>query len=40
MPMKKYLSLALAFTALLSTSAAPVPLFDGKSFAGWEGETN
>ena len=40
MPIKKYLSLALAFTTLLSTSAAPVPLFDGKSFAGWEGETN
>ena len=40
MPMKKYISLALAFTALLSASAAPVPLFDRKTFAGWEGETN
>ncbi len=24
----------------ITASAAPVPLFDGKSFAGWEGETN
>ena len=40
MPMKLILSLAFAFTAFLPTSAAPVPLFDGKSLAGWEGETN
>ena len=38
--MKLILSLALAFAAFLSTAAAPIPLFDGKSFAGWEGETN
>ncbi|MEQ2010205.1 MAG: DUF1080 domain-containing protein, partial [Limisphaerales bacterium] len=38
--MKLLLSLTLAFTALLSASADHVPLFDGKTFAGWEGETN
>ena len=39
--MKPLLCLAVLATGLLSTaSAAPVPLFDGKSFAGWEGETN
>ena len=38
--MKLILSLALAFAALYSASSAPVSLFDGKSLAGWEGETN
>ncbi|PAW83768.1 MAG: cytochrome C precursor [Pedosphaera sp. Tous-C6FEB] len=38
--MKLLLLLTLAFAAFLSASAAPVPLFDGKSFAGWEGDTN
>jgi len=39
--MKSLLGLAVLTTGLLSTtSAAPVPLFDGKSLAGWEGETN
>jgi len=39
-PMKLFASLAFAIAALVSASAAPVPLFDGKSFAGWEGDTN
>lgn len=26
--------------ATLAAQAAPVPLFDGKTFAGWEGDTN
>ena len=38
--MKLILSLTFACVALLSASAAPVPLFDGKTLAGWEGETN
>ncbi|MBI5802232.1 MAG: DUF1080 domain-containing protein [Verrucomicrobia bacterium] len=38
--MKLILVLALTLAALPATFAAPVPLFDGKSFAGWEGETN
>ena len=40
MPMKLILFLALSFSAFLPAFAAPIPLFDGKSFAGWEGETN
>ena len=38
--MKLWFSLTLAFTAFFTVSAAPVSLFDGKSFAGWEGDTN
>ncbi|GDY21764.1 hypothetical protein LBMAG56_31110 [Verrucomicrobiota bacterium] len=38
--MKSLATLALVFTAFLAASAAPVSLFDGQSFAGWEGETN
>ena len=36
------ISRTLIFTLLLTimrSSAAPVPLFDGKTFAGWEGDT-
>ncbi|MFN0067966.1 MAG: DUF1080 domain-containing protein [Limisphaerales bacterium] len=36
--MKPLLPLLLAAT--LAAHAAPVPLFDGKSFAGWDGDTN
>jgi hypothetical protein len=35
--MKKFLLLFALLTA--AVQAAPVPLFDGKSFAGWQGET-
>ncbi|NDA68642.1 MAG: DUF1080 domain-containing protein, partial [Verrucomicrobia bacterium] len=38
--MKSIFSLAVALTTLLSASAAPVSLFDGKTLAGWEGDTN
>ncbi|KAF0178012.1 MAG: putative cytochrome c precursor [Limisphaerales bacterium] len=39
--MKPLFFLAVLATFLLSrAAAAPIPLFDGKSFAGWEGETN
>lgn len=39
--MKPYFFLAVLATCLLSRAdAAPVSLFDGKSLAGWEGETN
>ena len=38
--MKPILTLPFVFATLLAASAAPVPLFDGKSLAGWEGETN
>ena len=38
--MKKLLILAPAFLVFLQTAgAAPVPLFDGKTLDGWEGET-
>lgn len=38
--MKSTALLILSLTATLFTTAAePTPLFDGKSFAGWEGET-
>jgi hypothetical protein len=29
----------LAVIAVPAVAAEPVPLFDGKSFAGWEGDT-
>lgn len=33
--------LVIAFASNLATStAAPLPLFDGKTFAGWQGDTN
>lgn len=38
--MKLLASLAFALATLVFASAAPVPLFDGKTLAGWEGETN
>jgi putative membrane-bound dehydrogenase-like protein len=38
--MRLPLAVVLALATLASAEAAPVPLFDGKSFAGWEGETN
>ncbi|MBI5775070.1 MAG: DUF1080 domain-containing protein [Verrucomicrobia bacterium] len=42
--MKTFLLFALAFTLSLAAVAAdkgkPVPLFDGKTFNGWEGDTN
>ena len=39
--MKPSLLLALAFVAFNAAApAAPVPLFDGQSLAGWEGDTN
>ena len=34
------LTALLLFLATASAHAAPVPLFDGKTLAGWEGETN
>ncbi len=34
------LRLLLCFIAVSAALAAPLPLFDGKSFDGWEGETN
>lgn len=37
--MKPLLPLLL-FLATFAAHAAPVPLFDGKTFAGWEGDTN
>ena len=42
MKLIKSLGLLSVFLCVSVTklSAAPVPLFDGKSFAGWEGETN
>ena len=36
LPLSAIFSLALTLTA----SANPVPLFDGKTFTGWEGDTN
>jgi len=30
----------LEFTAIAAESSKPVPLFDGKTFAGWDGDTN
>lgn len=33
-------ALALMFSAVLCSQAAPISLFDGKTFAGWVGETN
>lgn len=36
----RLLLLLLCWLSAVCVSAAPVPLFDGKSFAGWEGETN
>jgi len=40
-PMKsRLLFLLLCCLWTVHISAAPVPLFDGKSFAGWEGDTN
>ena len=40
-PMKsRSLLLLLCGLWVVRIWAAPVPLFDGKSFAGWEGETN
>ncbi|HXG45996.1 MAG TPA: DUF1080 domain-containing protein [Methylomirabilota bacterium] len=40
--MKTSILLALACTCFLAPAraAGPVPLFDGRSFAGWEGDTN
>ena len=39
--MKQFFALAFAFAfAALTSAAAPVPLFDGKTLAGWDGETN
>jgi hypothetical protein len=32
--------LASLLSSSLLISAGPVPLFDGKSFAGWDGDTN
>jgi putative membrane-bound dehydrogenase-like protein len=37
-PLTGYLLCCLLFS--LRLEAAPVPLFDGRTFAGWEGETN
>jgi putative membrane-bound dehydrogenase-like protein len=36
----RWLPLLLSWLSAVRIWAAPVPLFDGKSFAGWEGETN
>ena len=35
--MTKFILYSLLFVSV--ASAAPVPLFDGKTFNGWEGET-
>jgi hypothetical protein len=44
MKFPRSLSAAIALAALVTSSrtlaAGPVPLFDGKSFAGWDGDTN
>ena len=41
--MQSFFRFCVAFvatvTAVISVEAAPAPLFDGKSFAGWEGDT-
>jgi hypothetical protein len=37
--MKSSLLIFLASLTLASAQAAPVPLFDGKSFEGWDGDT-
>ena len=40
-PMKSlWLILSLAGAATYAAQGASIPLFDGKSFAGWEGDTN
>ncbi|MFA6546136.1 MAG: PVC-type heme-binding CxxCH protein [Limisphaerales bacterium] len=38
--MKLILSIALSLAAVVSAAAAPVTIFNGKTLAGWEGETN
>jgi hypothetical protein len=44
MKFPRSLSAAIALASLVASSrtvaAEPVPLFDGKSFAGWDGDTN
>src|SRR2546425_11596454 len=37
--MKTCLAYLAAFALLAAACAAPVPLFDGKTFNGWEGDT-
>jgi hypothetical protein len=37
--MKSSLTLAFTLLTLACAQAAPVPLFDGKSFEGWDGDT-
>ena len=39
MPMRRLTAL-LFLTLTLTAAANPVPLFDGKTFTGWEGDTN
>ncbi len=36
----RLLLLLLCYLSTAPTYAAPIPLFDGQSFAGWDGETN
>lgn len=36
----RFLCLAIASLACLATAAEPLTLFDGRTFAGWEGDTN
>jgi hypothetical protein len=38
--MKKTFAVLLSFGVVMSSFAAEVKLFDGKTFAGWEGDTN
>ena len=37
--MKRLAFLAFILLTVIRLSAAPVPLFDGKTFTGWEGDT-
>src|SRR4051812_20522520 len=36
--MKRFLLAALFLFSAVSLNAAPIPLFDGKTFTGWEGD--
>ncbi|MFM7209462.1 MAG: hypothetical protein ACKOY8_06545 [Verrucomicrobiota bacterium] len=36
--MKRFAPVFAMFAGLLGLGAAPMPLFDGKSLAGWEGD--
>ena len=40
MNLRSFITLGIAFVCGLPAFAATVPLFDGKTFSGWEGETN